>query len=399
MRSTGPAAAAVVGIAGIALLSGCGSGAAAGREAVPQGRVAFSGALPEDRSSGLLVLDLATGERVRVGDQQEAWDAAWLGPDRVAVVRGGQRIRTDGPGELVLAAADGSGTGTRVDGVADVREVAASDGGEQLALLARTEHSSGDCLGPAPAPTGLYLADGDGSRMRRAADLPVTSHSLVLSPDGRTAAVLDRGDDRALPPGADWCAPGAERLVLVDTATGASRAVSGVPALLGAPLFSPDGTTLVLDGGDDGWADRDVVLVDVATAAAHRVETPDLAETSPVFSPNGQRLAVLRRAVDGAPEETAAVAVGGAGATDLVEVVRTGTQDEDLAWSTDGSHLLVVGAVVEAACGPGVELGPECDVATAVLDVRAVPAVGGELRRVSDTVTGGQRSLAAAPAS
>jgi len=99
MRSTTRAAAALVaGITGVALLSGCGAGAAAGREATAQGRVAFFGALPDDRSSGLLVLDLATGEQVRVGDQQEAWDAAWPGPDRVAVVRGAQRISTDGPG-------------------------------------------------------------------------------------------------------------------------------------------------------------------------------------------------------------------------------------------------------------------------------------------------------------
>lgn len=396
MRSTRSAAAAAA-VAGVALLSACGGGAAAGSAPVLQGRVSFYGALPDDRSSGLLVLDLATGEHVRAGDQQEAWDAAWLGRDRVAVVRGGQRIRTDGPGELVLAAADGSDAGTRVDGVGDVREVAASDDGERLALLGRAEHSSGDCLGPAPAPMGLYLADGDGSGVRRVADLPVVSHSLALSPDGRTAAVLDRGDDASLPAGGDWCAPGAERLVLVDTATGASRPVDGVPALLGVPRFSPDGTTLVLDGGDEGWADRDVVLVDVATAAAHRVETPEVAETSPVFSPDGQRLAVLRRSVEGAAEETAAIAVGGVGATDLVDVVRTGTQDEDLAWTADGSHLLVVGAVVEAACGPGVELGPECDVATAVLDVRAVPVTGGQLHRVSDAVSGGQAGLAAAP--
>lgn len=400
MRSTRSAAAAGA-VAGITLLSGCGGATGGGAPASPdaplQGRVSFSGALPGDRSSGLLVLDLATGERVRVGDQQEAWDAAWLGPDRVAVVRGGQRISTDGAGELVLAAADGSGTGTRVDGVADVREVAASEGGEQLALLGRAEHSSGDCLGPAPAPVGLYLADGAGGGLRRAADLSLTSHSLALSPDGRTAAVLDRGDDAAAAAGDSWCSSGQERLLLVDTATGAERVVSGVPALLGAPRFSPDSSTVVLDGGDDGWADRDVVLVDVAAAAATRVDTPDLAETSPVFSPDGQRLAVLRRSVEGAPEETAAVAVGGVGATDLVDVVRTGTQDEDLAWTADGSHLLVVGAVVEAACGPGVELGPDCDVATAVLDVRAVPVGGGDLRRVSDTVTGGERTLAAAP--
>lgn len=390
-------------LVGAALLSGCGGGpatggsGAAGATAPSEGRIAFFGALPDDRSAGLLVLDLATGRQVRVGDQQEAWDATWLGPERVAVVRGGQRINTDGAGELVLVDGDGSDAGTRVDGVADVREVAASDDGAQLALLGRAEHSSGDCLGPAPAPMGLYLAAADGTGMRRVADLPAAARSLTLSPDGRTAAVLDSGDDTTVTAGVDWCAPGAERLVLVDTATGASRAVSGVPALLGEPRFSPDGSTVVLDGGDDGWADRDVLLVDVASAAATRVRTPGAAETSPVFSPDGRSLAVLRRSVEGAPEDTAAIALGGADATGLVDVVRTGTQDEDLTWTADGTRLVVVGAVVEAACGPGVELGPDCDVASSVPDVRVVPVAGGELRRVSDAVSGWESGLVAVP--
>lgn len=370
-----------------------------------EGRLAFFGAQPGDRSSGALILDLASGQQVRTGDQQEAWSMAWAGPDHLAVVRGHARISGDGPGELVLAAADGSDDGTPIGGVADVREVTSTADGTHLAFLGRTQTSSSACLDPAPTqPMGLYLAGVDGSGTQRVVDVPTASRSLALSPDGRTAALVDMGDDSVIPQGRDWCNPGESRLVLIDTATGATRVVAGATAMPGTPRFSPDGATVVLDGGDSGYPDRDVVLVDVASARATRLSTPGVVETNPVFSPDGRSLAVLRHSADQVPGATASIAVGAADGSGLRDVAATGTEDYGLAWTSDGSHLVVAGAVVKMACGEGdgvvVDLAAApggCDVATATTDLRVVEASGGQLRQVSDTVTGLDAGLTAAP--
>ncbi|MGQ7297988.1 hypothetical protein [Quadrisphaera sp. KR29] len=304
----------------------------------------------------------------------------------------------------MLAAADGSDEGTPIGGVADIREVTSSADGKHLAFLGRSETSSGACLDPAPTqPMSLYLAAVDGSGTRRVVDVPTASRSLALSPDGRTAAVVDLGDDSAIPAGRDWCNPGEARLVLIDTTTGAIRVVEGATAMPGTPRFSADGRTVVLDGGDSGYPDRDIVLVDVASAQARRLSTPGVVETNPVFSPDGQFLAVLRHSADQAHGATAAIAVGAADGSGLRDVATTGTEDYGLAWTSDGSHLVVAGAKVEMACGGGavVDLGAAapggCDVATATTDLRLVPASGGQLHQVSETVTGFDAGLVSAP--
>lgn len=372
------------------------------------GRLALFGAEAGDVTSGTLVLDLATGERVRVGGKQEAWSAAWAGPDHLAVVTGPPRIRGDGgPGALVLAAADGSGKDVEVGDVGDVLEVASSADGQHLAFLGRTQFSSRACQDPPPAvSTGLYLADGDGSSVRRVADVAAATTTPVMSPDGSTVAVLDEGDDTTIPAGRDWCSPGDPRLVLIDTATGAARTVAGMPGIIEQPSFSPDGTTIVAAGG--GFATtpaRDLVLVDVASATAHRIETPDITESAPVFSPDGQQLAALSLTEGmGGPGSTGSIVVSRADGTQMRTVATTGTEDEDLAWTPDGSALVVAGARVTPACGDEEDsdhaesdaVGGGCDMFTATSDVRIVDAGGGELRQVSDTVSG-QAGLAFAP--
>ena len=370
------------------------------------GRLALFGAGPGDATSGVIVLDLATGQRVHVGGSQEAWSAAWAGPQRLAVVSGPPRISAQGKisGELALTAADGSGEKTPVGDVADVLEVASSADGQHLAFLGRTEPSSRACSDPAPAaPLGLYVAAGDGSAVRRAADVSAATSSLALSPDGSTVAVLDHGDDATIPAGRDWCAPGDRRLILVDTATGAARAVAAMPEIVERPRFSPDGTTLVMAAGGSTTPDSDLVFVDVATATARRIETPETSESAPAFSPDGQQLAVLRAtAGTGGPGSAGSIAVGRADGTDLRTVAVTGTEDQDLAWTPDGSALVVAGATVTPACDDGGGDAPAgdamggCDVATATSDVRIVDAHGGQLRQVSPTVSA-EADLAFAP--
>ena len=393
-----PALLVAVALAGCGQASG-GSPSTAAFE-VPAGsytgRLAFFGAGPDDTTSGALVLDLATGERVRVGGSQEAWSTAWAGPDRLAVVSGPPRIRGDGgPGTLVLAAVDGSGEETPVGDVADVLEVAASADGQHLAFLGRTQFSSGACLDAAPAAAmGVYLAAGDGSAVRRVADVAAATTTPVMSPDGATVAVLDQGDDTTVPAGRDWCSPGDRRLVLIDTATGAARAVAGMSQIVERPRFSPDGATLVMAGAGFAAPDSDLVLVDVATATARRIATPDTSERAPTFSPDGRQLAVLRTQGGGGPGSAGSIAVGSADGSAMRTVATTGTDDQDLAWSPDGSALVVAGAVVTPACG-GAEGADDdsgamggCDVFSATSNVRIVDAEGGQLRQISETVSG-----------
>ncbi len=383
---------AITGAAvGLALLAGCGQPQDAGGRlsSEVQGRLALIGILPEDSASGVLVIDLATGDRVRVGDQQEARSAAWAGSDRIAVVRGGAYAQ-DVPGELVLAAADGSDDGTPIAAALDVLEVTASADGAHLAWLGRTEHSAGACLEPPPAATGLYVAAGDGSGARRVLDVPAASSSPVLSPDGGTVALLDHGNDTAISPGRDWCDPGEVRLVLVDTTTGAYRVVTGIPEIAEAPRWSPDGATLVLGGGDFATSPaRDLVFVDVASATARRVVTPDVSESMPVFSPDGQQLAALSGAGHLDPGN-ASILVGDPDGTGLRTITATGTDDVDLVWTPDASHLVVAGAVVELDC-------EGCDTATSTPSVRIVDARGGDLVEVFDTYSGFDPGLAFAP--
>lgn len=397
---------AVVALTGCGQAQGGSSPASGFPTGAHAGRLALFGAESNEATSGVLVLDMATGKLVRVSDRQEAWSAAWAGPDRLAVVTGPPRIRGDGgPGALVLAAADGSGQEIAVSGdVADVLEVASSTNGQRLAFLGRTSTSSRACSDPPPADRlGLYLAAGDGSAVRRLADVPTVTTSLTLSPDGATVAMLDQGGDTTIPPGKDWCGSGQARLVLVDAATGEARVVAGMPQIIERPRFSPDGATIVAAGGDFATNPaRDLVFVDVATATARRLATPDVSESAPVFSPNGQQLAVLRPTTgSGGPGSTGSIAVGRPDGSEMATVARTGTEDEDLAWTPDGSARVVAGAVVTPACGGEDAPANEnamggCDIATATSDVRIVAASGGKLRQISDTV-GAEAHLAFAP--
>lgn len=397
-----------------AVLTGCGQAQGGPASSTPDpplfpgthaGRLALFGAGPEDATSGVLVLDVATGERVRVGGQQKAWSAAWAGPDHIAVVTGPPRIRGDGgPGRLVLAGADGSDEENAIGDITDVLEVPSSAGGQHLAFLGRTAPSARAYLDLAPAaPLGLYLAAGDGSQVRRVADVPAVAGSLTLSPDGGTVAMLDEGDDTTIPAGRDWCAPGDRRLVLVDAATGDARAVAGMPEIIERPRFSPDGATIVLAGGDFATSPaRDLVFVDVATAPVRRLATPDVTENAPVFSPDGRQSAVLRPTTGaGGPGSAGSIAVDRPDGTAMTTVAMTGTEDEDLVWTPDGSALVVAGVRVTPACGD--ESAPAdddatggCDVATATSDVRVVDVDGGELRQVSETVSA-EAGLAFAP--
>src|SRR5439155_16753345 len=106
----------------------------------------------------------------------------------------------------------------------------------------------------APLPTHVWLVPAAGGPPRRLTSgewsLPVSfppgphSSPIAWSPDGKTIAIAKvptpHSGDRAL-----------SAVMLVDTTSGAMRALTGATKFEGYPAFSPDGTQIAY------WAPRD----------------------------------------------------------------------------------------------------------------------------------------------
>lgn len=383
-----------------------------GSAAAGAGSLALVGFHPSDLVTGVIVVDLSSGSSERVGGGQEAWSPAWLGDGhRLAMIR---RATPDAVGQLVTVRTglrdgvegdDVSGDGAVVAATAQALDARSTPDGRRLVWIGRSAAASPFCDAPPPSePLGLYVADVDGTGtldgtgltgVRRVADLAPTANLTVPSPDGRTVAVVDLGETTGP------CDGGNARLALLDVETGAQRFVSGLTERIGVPHWSPDGRTLALDGDDFATGQtRDLVLVDVPSATARRLVTPGTVESSPVFSPDGQCLAFLRHDDGARALASASVVLADADSGHPRVLALTGTDDEDLVWSRDGSQLVVAGARIEPMCdedGGSSGDGGGCDVAGADPGVRTVDVATGELRPLSVTAALLQSQLTTAP--
>ena len=171
--------------------------------------------------------------------------------------------------------------------------------------------------------TNLYLMDANGARQRR-----ITNHSgfagmPVWSPDGRQLAYqwtpdLDRDK---------W------RLMVLDLATGTSRALTDGAANDQVINWSPDGTQFVFHSDRHGKNQLYLITLD---GTVRRLTTNAFDDRSGAWSPDGQRLAFMSDR-DGAPHAIYVMKSDGSG------VARLGTLKPGHGvpfFSPDGTRVL-----------------------------------------------------------
>ena len=173
---------------------------------------------------------------------------------------------------------------------------------------------------------GTYVANADGSNVRKAFDLPgVWEFQPDVSPDGRRVAL--RADEGG-PRGGTW---------LVDIDGGNPLNLSRkVGVLGGAADWSPDGRSLVLAGKREGDAFLGLWVVRADGSGARRI-TPDTWEAQyPAWSPDGSSIAFTRVV----PPDDFALHVISTDGSGLRKVSRGESNDNYAAWSPDGTRLV-----------------------------------------------------------
>jgi Tol biopolymer transport system component len=244
------------------------------------------------------------------------------------------------------------------------------------------QNSSGGDLYAVQPESGEHIQLTQGNRTR----------SAVLSPDGRTLAVIAREDETRtlsvldlasgtltpIDPGVSdllgslaW-APDSARLAwegFHDGQTGifVSALDGSAPTFVvegSQPAWSPDGQELLYTAvyEDDGNFDRDISVVNVASGEARRLMTREGPESSPQWSPDGAHLLFVADTEDaisgGVSRQDLYLADADGGNARLVSEVFT---FHPMRWSPDGTSVLfdsVGGTVCQAAVDGG---DPVCE--------------------------------------
>lgn len=147
---------------------------------------------------------------------------------------------------------------------------------------------------PGGKRTGLVAIDvATGSRRTLLDDVDHEYFSPRVSPDGATVAIPTARREQT------DTAPELF-LTLLDLATGEQRALAaGWDRWPGRPVWTPDGTALIVAADDDGACP--LFRVDVASGQVVRLTGDRGAYSDPQVSPDGAHLYALRSAVDAAP--------------------------------------------------------------------------------------------------
>jgi dipeptidyl aminopeptidase/acylaminoacyl peptidase len=172
-----------------------------------------------------------------------------------------------------------------------------SPDGKRLAFLSNARSKEQD---------QLFVADADGSHVRRLGRFDGDVQDVEWSPDGTSIAVLYIASAHrkagALAAGArDVGVIGAvvdeQRLTTVDAATGALHALTPADCYVYEYGWSPDGRHLAFTyargNGDDNWWVAKLATIDAAGGTPHDLLAPPYQIDDPQWSPDGKQIAVI----------------------------------------------------------------------------------------------------------
>jgi Tol biopolymer transport system component len=192
-----------------------------------------------------------------------------------------------------------------------------------------------------PAANGLIAYDADGTlttvgvdgTTRSVLDVGLANASRpTFSPDGTRVAFLVADEETGL--GGLYVASadgGGARLV--------TPGIVFVAESSSVPVWSPDGTRLVLGMGDGGY-DRVAVAASDGSGAAFIGENPADGLAFPSWSPDGAWIAVASYPPAGAPRTVQLIRPDGSGQHPIVTATDDETVIQDLRWAPDGSGRL-----------------------------------------------------------
>lgn len=183
-------------------------------------------------------------------------------------------------------------------------------------------------IGGSAAKQRVFVANADGSGVRRLTGIAQTELDPAWSPDGTSIVYVSRSAPDA--PFTLWIVDvsSGSREQLTDPTTGVADR---------GPAWSPTGTRIAFASNRGGGL-PEIWLVDVATGALTRVTDNAEVDANPSWSPDGRRLAVDRCcALKSAEIYVIKVADGSER-----NVTKSRRQDTDPAWSPDGRRIAYV---------------------------------------------------------
>ncbi len=188
-----------------------------------------------------------------------------------------------------------SGDGARL---CDEHGLAWSPDGRQLAYLSNRK---------ATQQLQLYLVPASGESPRMLTHLSGYMAHPSWSPDGRTIALINIAETQAAAGAVEAAAHetgdvsehiAEARLVLVDAATGAARAISPAGSYVYEFDWSPDSRQIAYvsapGSGDNNWWIARLHAVDIVTGAVREIYRPQAQIAVPRWSPDGAQIAFIQ---------------------------------------------------------------------------------------------------------
>jgi len=200
----------------------------------------------------------------------------------------------------------------------------------------------------------LYVAPAEGGEPRRLTHLTGYVAGAKWSPDGRTLALLNIAGSLERAGAVEAAAretgevqerTSEARLVLVDAATGASRAVSPADSYVYEFDWAPDSrriaATLARGNGDNNWWVATLKVIDTASGEVSELFRPKTQIAVPRWSPDGSQIALIQGLMSDAGStggDIWVVPVAGGAARDLTP--QRASSPSWLRWQRSSGRLL-----------------------------------------------------------